>query len=130
MIDNLGPAWFRARLEAQGLPVPALLEAVGDGNFYRTTDGRRQFMDYAGGYRELTRLAGVLLLEDIKRASAPVARNGAASLWDISDGVLCLEFHSAMNSLDPQTLSMIGTAIRLVPQHYKALVIHNEADNF
>jgi len=130
LIDNLGPAWFRARLEAQGLPVPALLEAVGDGNFYRTTDGRRQFMDYAGGYRELTRLAGVLLLEDIKRASAPVARNGAASLWNISDGVLCLEFHSAMNSLDPRTLSMIGTAIRLVPQHYKALVIHNEADNF
>jgi 3-hydroxyacyl-CoA dehydrogenase len=130
LIDRLGPAWFRARLEAEGLPVPPLLEAVGEAKFYRVRDGRRQVLDYAGNYRDLTRPANVLALEDIKRAAAPVSRNGAASLWDIGDGVLCLEFHSTMNSLDPRTLSMIGKAIRLVPRYYKALVIYNEADNF
>ena len=32
------------------------------------------------------------------------AANGSASLWDIGDGVACLEFHSKMNSIDPDTL--------------------------
>ena len=130
LIDSLGAAWFRARLEAQGMAAPPLLKAVGDGKFYRIAKGRRQFMDYAGGYREMTRPAGILLLEDIKRANKPIARNGAASLWDTGDKVLCLEFHSHMNSLDPRTLSMIRKAVRLTPQRYKALVIHNESDNF
>jgi len=127
LIDRLGAAWFRRRLEAEGVAVPPLLKTVGDGKFYRIRDGRRQFMDFGGGYRDLTRAPDMVLLEDIKRAGKPVARNGAASLWDIGDGVLCLEFHSRMNSLDPRTLSMIDKAVRLTP---RALVIHNEAENF
>ncbi len=130
LIDRLGAAWFRDRLKAEGMAVPPLLEVVGDGKFYRIVEGRRQFMDYMGSYRDMARPADVLLLEDIKRAGNPVARNGAASLWDIGDKVLCLEFHSTMNSLDPRTLSMISKAIDLVPGRYTALVIHNEADNF
>ncbi len=130
LIDKLGAAWFRQKLEADGRPVPPLLEMAGDRTFYRVRDGRRQFLDYAGDYRDMVRPPDVLLLEDIKRNSKPVTRNGAASLWDIGDGVLCLEFHSKMNALDPRTLSMITKAIELVPGRYKGLVIYNEADNF
>ncbi|NKB55978.1 MAG: 3-hydroxyacyl-CoA dehydrogenase [Alphaproteobacteria bacterium] len=130
LIDRLGAAWFRQKLEAEGLPVPPLLEMAGDRTFYRVQDGQRQFLDYAGDYHDMTRPLDVLLLEDIKRTSKPVARNSAASLWDIGDGVLCLEFHSKMNALDPRTLWMIAKAIELVPGRYKGLVIYNEADNF
>ena len=72
----------------------------------------------------------MIRLEDVKRAGPPVARNGAASLWDIGDGVLCLEFHSKMNALDPRSLAMINKAIDLVPGRYKGLVVYNEAENF
>ena len=48
--------------------------------------------------RDAARPPGVLLLADIKRAGKPLAANGSASLWDIGDGVACLEFHSKMNS--------------------------------
>jgi 3-hydroxyacyl-CoA dehydrogenase len=73
----------------------------------------------------------VLLLEDVKRSgAAPVAKNGSASLWDIGEGVLCLEFHSKMNALDPDSLAMVKQAIDLVPKKGKALVIYNEADQF
>src|SRR5690606_16335640 len=78
----------------------------------------------------VVRPEGVLLLADIKRRRRPLARNRSASLWDIDDGVLCLEFHSKMNSLNPLTLAMIDKAIRLVPNGYRALVIYNEGSNF
>ena len=39
LIDKLGPKWFAEKLKAAGKPVPALLAKVGDGTFYRITNG-------------------------------------------------------------------------------------------
>ena len=130
LIDKLGAAWFRRKLEADGLPVPTLLVTAGDRTFYRREGGKPQYLTFEGAYRDMPRAPGVLLLEDVKRTTKPVAKNGAASLWDIGDGVLCLEFHSKMNALDPRTLAMVSKAIELVPRGHKALVIYNEASNF
>ncbi len=130
LIDRLGAAWFRAKLEADGMPVPPLLQQAGDGTFYRMADGRRQYLDFEGNYRDIAQPPDVVLLEDVKRDGPPAARNGAASLWDIGDGVLCLEFHSKMNALDPRSLAMINKAIDLVPERYKGLIVYNEAENF
>jgi 3-hydroxyacyl-CoA dehydrogenase len=130
LIDRLGAAWFADRLKADGMDVPALIQVAGDGSFYRVADGRMEFLTVDGKYRALERPPGVLLLSDIKLGSDPVAKNGSASLWDIGDGVLCLEFHSKMNALDPDVMAMIKKAVDIVPGRYKALVIHNEASNF
>ena len=130
LIDRLGAAWFRDRLREDGRAVPPVLDAVGSGSFYRTEEGRRQVFDPAGGYRDIARPDGVLLLSDLKRRSRPLARNKSTSLWDLGDRVLCLEFHSRMNSLNPLTMMMIAKALREGRNGYKALVIHNEASNF
>jgi 3-hydroxyacyl-CoA dehydrogenase len=130
LLDRIGPAWFRARLEAEGVEVPALLRRVGEGTFYRVEDGRLQHLTLAGDYADVVRPEGVLLLEDVKRRSQPVAKNGSASLWDIGDGVLCLEFHSKMNALDLDTLAMVDKAVAIVAKSYKALVVYNEGSNF
>ena len=111
-------------------PVPPLLAAVGAGSFYRVRDGRLQHFTGAG-YENVSRPEGVLLLEDVKRSGPPIARNMSASLWDIGDGVACLEFTSKMNSLNPFILWMIEKAVRELPgRGFKALVIHNEGSNF
>jgi 3-hydroxyacyl-CoA dehydrogenase len=130
LLDRIGPAWFRARLEAEGVEVPALLRRVGEGTFYRVEGGRLQHLTLAGNYADVVRPEGVLLLEDVKRHSQPVAKNGSASLWDIGDGVLCLEFHSKMNALDLDTLAMVDKAVAIVAKSYKALVVYNEGSNF
>jgi 3-hydroxyacyl-CoA dehydrogenase len=130
LLDRIGPAWFRARLEAEGAPVPALLQRVGDGTFYRVEDGTLQHLTPDGDYEDVLRPDGVLLLEDVKRKSEPVARNGSASLWDIGDGVLCLEFHTKMNAIDLDTLAMVDKAVVTVTKDHKALVIYNEGSNF
>ena len=78
----------------------------------------------------LARPDGVLLLSDIKRTAKPLARNGSASLWDIGDGVACLEFHSKMNALDTEIMALVGQSVEIVDGGMKALVIHNEGSNF
>lgn len=134
MIDQLGPKWFAEKLAAEGKRVPELLTLAGDRSFYRVENGRLQFLGTDGTYRDVKRPEGVLLLSDIKRASKPVAKNGSASLWDIGDGVLCLEFTSKMNALDADIMGMIRKAIGLIGDgksgQHKALVVHNEGSNF
>ncbi|MCH8834968.1 MAG: 3-hydroxyacyl-CoA dehydrogenase [Proteobacteria bacterium] len=130
LIDQLGPAWFAEKLKTDGLPVPDLLETVGAGTFYRTHEGRPQHLAFDGGYADVRRATGVLLLSDVKLRSQPLARNASASLWDIGDGVVCLEFHTKMNALDLGTLAMVGKAVRIVADGYQALVIYNEGSNF
>jgi 3-hydroxyacyl-CoA dehydrogenase len=131
LVDRLGPGWLGAALREAGRPVPALLETAGERPFYRVEDGRRQVLGTDGEYRDIPRPEGVLLLSDVKLRTLPLARNGSASLWDIGDGVACLEFHSKMNALDPEILGLIGKAVAMGKKGvFRALVVHNEADNF
>ena len=131
LIDKLGPRWFAERLAAEGMAVPPLLEQVGDNNFYRTENGRLQYFGTDNAYHNVERADGVLLLSDIKRSSDRVAGNASASLWDIGDKVLCLEFHSKMNAIDEEIMLMADKAMKVMTaQGYEALVIHNEGSNF
>ncbi|HEX7858246.1 MAG TPA: 3-hydroxyacyl-CoA dehydrogenase NAD-binding domain-containing protein [Sphingobium sp.] len=130
MIDRIGAKVLADKLAAEGRPVPAILTLAGDRSFYRFEEGKRQYLGLDGAYHDVPRAEGVLLLEDIKRVSKPIIRNGSASLWDIGDGVACLEFTSKMNALDGDILKLIGESIGVVAQKYKALVIYNEGANF
>ena len=131
LIDKLGPRWFAERLAAEGMAIPPLLEQVGDNNFYRTENGRLQYFGTDSTYHNVERADGVLLLSDIKRSSDRVAGNASASLWDIGDKVLCLEFHSKMNAVDEGIMLMADKAMKVITaQGYDALVIHNEGSNF
>ena len=131
MIDQLGAADFAARLTEEGQAVPPLLATAAEaGGFYRTEGGRLQYMSVEGSYENVPRPEGVLLLEDVKRASERLVGNGSASLWDIGDGVACLEVHTKLNAIDPEVLTIIEKSIKLVASDYKALVVYNEGSNF
>lgn len=133
MLDKMGVDYFIARAKAEGDNIPAFLQKAENRSFYRAADGQLQFLDKNGAYQNIVRAEGVLLLQDIKRKSKPVAKNISASLWDIGDGVLCLEFTSKMNSLDFFSLRMVHKACDIIEKKngpFKALVIHNEADDF
>ena len=133
LIDQLGAAWFAATLVKDGRPVPPLLATAGDRTFYRVDGGALQFLGTDGTYRNVPRAPGVLLLADVKRRSAPVARNASAAVWDIGDGVLCLEFASKMNALDPFSMEMVTRAVTTVGDGsgpFSALVIYNEGATF
>jgi 3-hydroxyacyl-CoA dehydrogenase len=131
LIDQLGADAFAALLGTYGIAVPALVAM--NKPFYRVDAGVLQELLPSGEYAAVPRPAGVVSLADVKRASKPVMKNGSASVWDIGDGVLCLEFTSKMNTIDPDILAMIKQVIAAVGDGkgtYKALVIYNDGDNF
>lgn len=130
LIDKIGASWFAEKLKKEGRRVPPLLEKVGKNTFYRVQAGRLQYFTLKGVYEDVPRRPGQLLLSDIKLQSKPVIQNGSASLWDIDDGIACLEFHSKMNTIDPDIMAMIRQSIDEVSKNFKALVIYNEGTNF
>ena len=62
--------------------------------------------------------------------SQPVKSNADASLIDMGDGVLCLEFHSKMNAIDNPSIEMMFESLDEVERNFEGLVIGNHADNF
>ncbi len=134
LIDQLGADWMAARLAAENRVVPAFLQKAAGRSFYRTENGRLEYLGVDGVYKQVQRPSGVLLLGDVKRAAGkPITKNGSASLWDIGDGVLCFEFHTKMNAIDPDTFAIMQKSVGIINDSkgkYKGLVVHNEADNF
>ena len=130
LIDRLGADWLAEAAEQSGLAVPPLLALARGRTFYRAEHGVMQYLTPHGDYAPLARPVGVLLLEDIKRAGKPVLRNASASVWDIGDGVLCFEFTSKMNALDPEIMGLLGKALDLASTKYKGMVVYNEGENF
>jgi 3-hydroxyacyl-CoA dehydrogenase len=127
LADKIGTDWLIGRLTEAGLPVPALLASAAGRSFYRLQGGKRQFLGLDGAYHDVVRPEGVLLLEDIRLAAKPVLKTAFAAVWDIGDGVACLEFISRSNLIDAE---MLDQAAALVRERFKALVTYNEGGNF
>ncbi|HEY8098754.1 MAG TPA: 3-hydroxyacyl-CoA dehydrogenase NAD-binding domain-containing protein [Methylobacter sp.] len=152
LLDRIGVDWFVDRLLAENREVPPLLATVGAGlvpalsapavsgqpqgiaptsrSLYKVDSGKRLFVDLSGNYQPVRRTDGILLLSEIKLSAPAILENLSASLWDIGDGVACLEFHSKMNTLDMDSLAMVRQSVEKVKADFSALVIHNDADNF
>ncbi|WP_260924910.1 3-hydroxyacyl-CoA dehydrogenase/enoyl-CoA hydratase family protein [Novosphingobium sp. 9] len=130
MIDRIGAKYLAERLAAEGKPVPELLTLAGDRTFYRIENGKRQSLGLDGEYHDIVRPEGVLRLEDVKLGSKPVLKNASAALWDVGDGVACLEFTGKMNALDGEVMKLIAEALPLVAKQFKALVIYNDGAHF
>lgn len=134
--DALGFRETVERMRRDGCAVPANVErmiACGAPSFYQTADaagepGARYFDLTGGQYRDLERRTGVLVLSDLKRARGVVKTSPAASLVDLGDGVLCVEFHSKMNTLGDDAVEMLSAALE---QHgFQAVVVANQGENF
>ena len=135
LMDQLGTQWLADKWAQEGKAVPDIIANAKGSPLYRTEGGKLQFIDAVGKYHDVTRAKGVLLLSDIKRAcdNTPLAKNGSASLWDIGDKVMAIEFHTKMNAMDQDIFAMYGTAMQMIGDgqgDWKALVIHNEGTNF
>jgi 3-hydroxyacyl-CoA dehydrogenase len=70
------------------------------------------------------------ILRSAKERRRVVKKNAGASLVDLGDGVLCVEFHSKMNAIGGDTVQMLQMGVREASQHFAALVVGNDATNF
>ena len=132
--DVIGVAESVERMRKEGQTIPANVEkmlASGVTSFYKNEAGHHSFYDLvAGEYKPMPDRPGVLILADVKERTGVIKTNPGASLIDIGDGVACLEFHSKMNSIGGDTVSMMNFAIDEVEKNFKGLVVGNQGSNF
>ena len=132
--DVIGVEKSVAKMREDGREIPSLVTKLldsGKKSFYERREGRTFYFEVAtGAYKEVEPRPGVLVLKSLKERQSVIKKNSGASLIDIGDGVACLEFHSKMNAIGGDTVSMMNYSVKEVGENFEALVIGNEAENF
>ncbi len=136
MWDAIGVRQGAEMMRARDIAVPQWVDAMlakGVEQFYRR-DGNRITGVYdtqRGDYVPLERPSTFVVLKELHGTAQEVKRNDSASLLDLQDGVLCLEFHSKANSLDPDIAALGFEALQLLEKdEWNALVVGNQGPDF
>jgi 3-hydroxyacyl-CoA dehydrogenase len=125
VFDALGLEFLRGAI-GRGRPLPRLLTSAREG-FYRTLGSGPRQLSFAGDYAPIEPVPGHLDIALIKKRLGPAASNADASVLDVGDGVLLLEFHGKLNTLWSGSVAMLRRALELVEsQGMAGLVIGND----
>jgi 3-hydroxyacyl-CoA dehydrogenase len=126
----------RLELDRRGLP-PGIKDALSRGiiALYRPPEphGRptTEYFDFCShSYQSIEPRPGILTLRDRKRTHGVVFENTGASLLDLGDGVLCVEFHSKLNSLGEDSIAMLYAGLEETNRNFDAMIIANEGEAF
>ncbi|MFZ5947565.1 MAG: 3-hydroxyacyl-CoA dehydrogenase NAD-binding domain-containing protein [Stygiobacter sp.] len=119
-------------IEANMKPADWVLKMLEDGftSFYKSENGKKKFYDIASNsYKEIPGKGDFIILDNY-RANEPVWKNAGATLHDIGDGIVNLEFQTKMNSIGSEILEAINKSIEIAEKDFKALVIGNNGQHF
>ena len=132
MMDSIGVPSMVKRLKETGREVPKFLsQAQQKGSFYSIEDGEIMRLSSSGEMVVVERPEETLNVADLKRRGKPLKRNGSASIWDMGDEVLLVEYHTKMNAMDPMNIEMLVNAVDIAESEgFKGIVIGNDASNF
>jgi 3-hydroxyacyl-CoA dehydrogenase len=124
IVDAIGvqPLIDAARAAAPALleqGVPPLLQRILDSPAGRLRDG---LVPPAS--------PGLQILRAARDRSAIVKKNAGASLVDLGDGVLAIEFHSKMNAIGADTVQMLQAGVKEAAKHFAAVVVGNDGVHF
>lgn len=128
-VESFVEEWVREKH-----PIPPFvqqLRATGKTSFYLENDGTISRFDYASArFRPLLAFYGPALFSSLKSQKKEIKKNAGASLIDLGDGVLCLEFHSKMNTIGGDTIQMVHAGLKALSENFDAMVIGNQGANF
>ena len=137
--DAIGVERSLARMEAEGKPVPAWVRAMtqtGRWSFYSVDAGVKHYFDPAAkdAVPVVTGPKSINLALE-KSKGRLLKRDWSASLIDLGDGVLNLEFHSILqadlNPIDGSVIDMVNQGLDWVESgKYRALLLANQQQNF
>lgn len=135
--DILGFEDFAAKMEAAGIalpPIAKVMKEVGAKSFYKTEKGVEYFFDLASkSYKPVTKNPKEIKLVNVKTADASrvLASNDSASVIDIGDGVVNVEFHCKMNAIDADLVAMLNKGVDLLEEgKFDGMVVANQGPHF
>lgn len=119
------------RMKADGYEIPAWVQQMLDAgrtSFYeRGEDGVVTYWSLEGKAVPVPTSDKIIRISDLKADGKELEKNASASLYDMGDGVLLLEFHSKMNALDDMIFDMYELALdKLDAGEFDALVVGNQ----
>ncbi len=134
LFDAVGVERVASIWKEQGRAVPPLVEALlasGRKSFYESKEGVTTCFDLAAkDARAVPVPPGVTVLTDRKEAGKLVKGNSGASLIDLDDGILCLEFHSKMNAIGADILFMVQAGVKELSENFDGMIVANQGRNF
>jgi 3-hydroxyacyl-CoA dehydrogenase len=134
--DALGLRASVERMQAEGLEVPAwviAMLAAGHERFYQVESGRPVacYNPQTAAYRPISRDEREIDITWLKAQGHELKANDSASLVDMGEGVLLLEFHSKANALDDDIFSLADNALDLMDQpQWQGMVVGNQGKYF
>ena len=132
MMDSIGIKSMVQRLQESNRNVPPFLSlALEKGSFYNIEDREITRLTPDGEMVIVDRSEEILTVADLRRRGKPLKRNSSASIWDMGDDVLLVEYHTKMNAMDPMNMEMLLNAVDMAEnEDWKGVVIGNDAPNF
>jgi 3-hydroxyacyl-CoA dehydrogenase len=114
-------------------PAPWIMEMIEAGNesFYKIEGGSKKYYDIESkSYKAIPGIEEFTILDNL-RSNNVVWKNAGASVLDLGDGVLNIEFHSKMNTMGGDVLQGIQTGIDIAEKDgWNGVVIANQGENF
>lgn len=131
--DILGVSSVAAQLKEQGLLLAPWVEQMmenGHTSFYKIENGVRKYYHITSGTFKPLPGSGELIILDYLRSTNKVWSNSGATLFDIGDGVVNLEFQTKMNTMGSEIITALNKSIELAERDFRGLVVGNQAPNF
>ena len=106
------------------------MQKNGVDSFYTVKDGATYYYDIS--QEDYVKIPGQddFIYLDNYRASNTLWKNDDASIIDLGDGIIDIEFHSKMNTLGVGVIEAINRAIDMAEEKYDGLVIGNQGEHF
>lgn len=131
--DALGVSETVKAMEAAGnKPAQWIYDMLSSGanSFYKVENGNKKYYDIPSkSYKIIPGTESFIILENI-RTNKTVWKNSGATLTDIGDGIVNLEWNTKMNSIGAEVIEGINKSIEIAEKDFRGLVISNEGANF
>lgn len=133
--DALGVQKGLELAQAEGKTVAPWVEemlSAGHETFYKVNEaGVKQFYDLdSKSYQAIPGVENFIILDNVRATGKVLWKNAGASVLDLGDGILNVEFHSKMNALGSDVIQGLLKGVELAEKDFRGLVVGNDAPNF
>jgi 3-hydroxyacyl-CoA dehydrogenase len=134
MWNGLDLPKYIARMEAEGCQIPAWVKemlAAGITSFYKTEAGvEYYYCAVAKKYVPIQHKPEVIVLPELKAQNKEVLSDPAGSLYDIGDGVVCLQLTNKSTFINGAAIDFIKKAQEELNKNWEGMVITGSGSNF
>jgi 3-hydroxyacyl-CoA dehydrogenase len=131
--DAIGAREGVQRMIENGYQPAAWVEEMlnsGKESFYIVENSTRRYYDInSKEYKAIPGAENFIILENL-RGNKVVWKNTGATITDLGDGILNVEFHTKMNTMGGDVIMALNKGIDLAEKDFRGMVVGNQGANF